>query len=103
MGDRYDRTVRQLKVAAGLGSTNFAVSHVPDGTRRSSRRASTVAVGTSGMAQLKALTNQPPQETPPVADTPIQRVLEDINTLPLPTVEGKVIAGLVTGNVLKAT
>ncbi|MDP8966050.1 MAG: hypothetical protein M3O33_19130, partial [Cyanobacteriota bacterium] len=99
LGDRYDRTVRQLKVAAvwGVQILLYPVYLMVQGGLAAGRQLSQSAQ--AGWPQLKALTNKQPQETPPVADTPIQRVLEEINTLPLPTVEGKVIAGLVTGNV----
>ena len=99
LGDRYDRTVRQLKVAAvwGVQILLYPMYLMVQGGLAAGRQLSQSAQ--AGWPQLKALTNKQPQETPPVADTPIQRVLEDINTLPLPTVEGKVIAGLVTGNV----
>src|SRR4028118_2021779 len=97
--EQCDRTVRQLKVATvwGVQILLYPVYLMVQGGLAAGRQLSQSAQ--AGWPQLKALTNKQPQETPPVADTPIQRVLEDINTLPLPTVEGKVIAGLVTGNV----
>ena len=99
LGDRYDRTVRQLKVAAvwGVQILLYPMYLMVQGGLAAGRQLSQSAQ--AGWPQFKAFTNQPPQETPPAADTPIQRVLEDINTLPLPTVEGKAIAGLVTGNI----
>ena len=51
----------------------------------------------AGWPQFKALTNTQAQETPPEADTPIQRVLEEITTLPLPKAQGKAVVGLVVG------
>ncbi|NEQ21425.1 MAG: hypothetical protein F6K28_19830, partial [Microcoleus sp. SIO2G3] len=77
-----DRAVRHLKVTAVWGAQIllYPLYLVVQGSLSTGRQLSSAAQ--AGFPQIKALTqSQPKQETPPAADTPIQRVLGEVNTL----------------------
>jgi len=95
--EQCDRAVRHLKVATvwGVQILVYPVYLMVQGGLSAGRQLSQSAQ--AGWPQFKALTNTHTQETPPEADTPIQRVLEEIATLPLPKVQGKAVAGLMAG------
>ncbi len=91
--NQYDRTVRNLKVAAVWGAQIllYPIYLIVQGGLAAGRQLSQSAE--AGWPQIKALTNSKPQaETPPSADTPIERVLDEITTLSLPKIKGKAIA-----------
>jgi hypothetical protein len=83
LSDQYNRTVRHLKVAAvwGVQILLYPVYLVAQAGLSAGRQLSCAAQ--AGWPQLKALTHSRPQEPPPAADTPIQHVLSEINTLEL--------------------
>ncbi|MBD1808079.1 hypothetical protein H6F98_21865 [Microcoleus sp. FACHB-SPT15] len=77
-----DRAVRQLKVTAVWGAqiVLYPLYLAVQSGLSAGRQLSSAAQ--AGFPQIKALTqSQPKQETPPAADTPIQRVLCEVNTL----------------------
>jgi len=91
--NQYDRTVRNLKVAAVWGAQIllYPIYLIVQGGLAAGRQLSQSAE--AGWPQIKALTNSKPQaQTPPSADTPIERVLDEITTLSLPKIKGKAIA-----------
>ncbi|HEY9635589.1 MAG TPA: hypothetical protein V6D14_19455 [Coleofasciculaceae cyanobacterium] len=81
--DQYDRTVRHLKVAAtwGVQILLYPVYLLAQASLSVGRQLSSAAE--AGWPRLKALTRSRPQEPPPAADIPIQRVLNQVNTLEL--------------------
>jgi hypothetical protein len=83
LSDQYDRTVRHLKVAAvwGVQILLYPVYLVAQAGLSAGRQLSSAAQ--AGWPQLKALTHSRPQEPLPGVDTPIQHVLDEINTLEL--------------------
>jgi hypothetical protein len=91
--DRFDRAVRQVKVAAtwGVQILLYPVYLLTQATLSAGRQLSSSAE--AGWPQFKALTNQPEeQKTPPEADTPIQRVMEEVHTLSLPETSALVVS-----------
>ena len=77
-----DRAVRHLKVTAVWGAqiVLYPLYLAVQSGLSAGRQLSSAAQ--AGFPQIKALTqSQPKQETPPAADTPIQRVLCEVNTL----------------------
>ena len=102
--NQYDRTVRQLKVAAVWGAQImlYPIYLIVQGGLAAGRQLSQSAE--AGWPQIKALTNSQPQpEVPPSADTPIERVLDEIISLSLPQFQGQAIARLSTGTGSKLT
>ena len=81
--DQYDRTVRHLKVAAVWGTQIllYPVYLVVQAALSAGRQISSAAQ--AGWSPLKAFTSSQPPEPPPAADTPIQQVLSEVNTLKL--------------------
>jgi hypothetical protein len=81
--DQYDRTVRHLKVAAVWGTQIllYPVYLVVQAALSAGRQISCAAQ--AGWSPLKAFTSSQPPEPPPAADTPIQQVLSEVNTLKL--------------------
>lgn len=82
-----DRAVRQLKVAAvwGVQIVLYPVYLLVQTGLSAGRQLSNSAQ--AGWPQLKEFTNKGYQKTLPAADTPIQQVLNEVNTLPLPKVQ----------------
>lgn len=91
LSDRVDRTIRNIKVAAvwGVQILLYPMYLLVQGGLSIGRQLT--AEAEAGWPKLKEFTHkdhkeQPPQETPPESDTPIQRVLSELNTLSLPEV-----------------
>ncbi|MBE9125466.1 MULTISPECIES: hypothetical protein [unclassified Coleofasciculus] len=82
--EQSDRALRHLKVAAiwGVQVLLYPVYLLVQGTLSVGRQLSSAA--RSGFPKLKTFTQSQPQKAPPAADTPIQRVLKDVEILPLP-------------------
>jgi hypothetical protein len=96
LSDRFDRTVRNIKVAAvwGVQILLYPMYLLVQGGLSVGRQLT--AEAEAGWPKLKEFTHkerqeQPPQETPPESDTPIQRVLSEVNTLSLPEVSDLVV------------
>jgi hypothetical protein len=85
-----DRAVRQLKVAAvwGVQIVLYPVYLLVQTGLSAGRQLSNSAQ--AGWPQLKEFTNKQYQKTLPAADTPIQQVLNEVSTLPLPKVQDTV-------------
>jgi hypothetical protein len=77
--DGFDRTIRNLKVAAVWGAQIllYPVYLLAQTSLSIGRQLASEAE--AGWPRLKEFTKKEPPETPPVADTPIQRVLEELN------------------------
>ncbi|MEQ8971830.1 MAG: hypothetical protein RIE73_15715 [Coleofasciculus sp. C1-SOL-03] len=82
--DRGERAIRHLKVAAVWGTQIllYPIYMVVQASLTVGRQLS--AEAKTGWTRLKALTQSQPPEQPPAVDTPIQRVLQEVATLPLP-------------------
>jgi len=82
--DRGERAIRHLKVAAVWGKQIllYPIYMVVQTSLTAGRQLS--AEAKTGWTRLKALTQSQPPEQPPAVDTPIQRVLKEVETLPLP-------------------
>ncbi|MEQ9235875.1 hypothetical protein [Coleofasciculus sp. E2-BRE-01] len=82
--DRGERAIRHLKVAAVWGTQIllYPIYMVVQASLTAGRQLS--AEAKTGWIRLKALTQSQPPEQPPAVDTPIQRVLQEVETLPLP-------------------
>jgi hypothetical protein len=80
--DQYDRTIRHIKVAAVWGAQIllYPVYMMVQAGLSAGRQLSQSAA--AGWPQIKALTNPQPSEIPSV-DTPIERILAEVNRLPL--------------------
>jgi hypothetical protein len=93
--DQYDRTIRHLKVATVWGAQILLYPiymMVQAGLSAGRQLAQSAA---AGWPQIKALTNaNSDSETLPTFDTPIERVLEEINRLALLEVQNHAIATL---------
>ncbi|HEY9830917.1 MAG TPA: hypothetical protein V6D26_10075 [Stenomitos sp.] len=90
---RVDRAVRQIKVAAtwGVQILLYPAYLLTQVSLSAGRQLSSEAE--AGWPKLKEITHKEPEheETAPQADTPIQRVLREVTTLPLPEVLGSVV------------
>ncbi len=88
--ERMERAVRQLKVAAVWGAQIlvYPVYLLVQGSLSAGRQLS--AKVQAGWPQLTESATKERQKTPPTADTPIQRVLSEVNVLDLPIEELKV-------------
>lgn len=91
LNDRVDRTIRNIKVAAvwGVQILLYPMYLLVQGGLSVGRQLT--AEAEAGWPKLKEFTHkdhkeQPPQETLPESDTPIQRVLSEVNTFSLPEV-----------------
>ncbi|MEQ8957010.1 MAG: hypothetical protein RLP02_03660 [Coleofasciculus sp. C2-GNP5-27] len=82
--DRGERAIRHLKVAAVWGTQIllYPIYMVVQASLTAGRQLS--AEAKTGWIRLKALTQSQPPEQPPAVDTPIQRVLKEVEILPLP-------------------
>ena len=82
--DRGERAIRHLKVAAVWGTQIllYPIYMVVQASLTAGRQLS--AEAKAGWIRLKALTQSQPPEQPPAVDTPIQRVLQQVETLSLP-------------------
>lgn len=100
--DQYDRTIRHLKVATVWGAQIllYPIYMMVQGGLAAGR--SLAQSAEAGWPQIKALTNTKPSETPPSADTPIERLLEEINRLALPQVKNQAIAPEATSELITA-
>lgn len=89
--DQYDRTIRHLKVATVWGAQIllYPIYMMVQGGLAAGRGLAQSAE--AGWPQIKALTNTKPLETPPTADTPIEKILEEINRLALPQVQNQAL------------
>jgi hypothetical protein len=91
--DRFDRAVRQVKVAAtwGVQILIYPIYLLTQATLSAGRQLASSAE--AGWPPVKALPNKPEEPaTPPTADTPIQRVLDAVNTLSLPEASGLAVS-----------
>ena len=89
LSDRFDRAVRHVKVAAtwGVQILIYPIYLLTQATLSAGRQLASATE--AGWSPVKALSNQPEEPpTPPTADTPIQRVLDAVNTLSLPEASG---------------
>ncbi|MEQ9483994.1 hypothetical protein [Coleofasciculus sp. F4-SAH-05] len=79
--DRGERAIRHLKVAAVWGTQIllYPIYMVVQTSLTAGRQLS--AEAKTGWTRLKALTQSQPPEPPPAVDTPIQRVLKEVETL----------------------
>ncbi|MEQ9371038.1 MAG: hypothetical protein RIG63_18720 [Coleofasciculus chthonoplastes F3-SA18-01] len=79
--DRGERAIRHLKVAAVWGTQIllYPIYMVVQTSLTAGRQLS--AEAKTGWTRLKALTQSQPPEQPPAVDTPIQRVLKEVETL----------------------
>ncbi|MEQ8385974.1 MAG: hypothetical protein RH949_26810 [Coleofasciculus sp. A1-SPW-01] len=79
--DRGERAIRHLKVAAVWGTQIllYPIYMVVQASLTAGRQLS--AEAKAGWIRLKALTQSQPPEPPPAVDTPIQRVLKQVETL----------------------
>lgn len=86
--DQYDRTIRHLKVATVWGAQIllYPVYMMVQAGLSAGRQLSQSAA--AGWPQIKALINPKPPETVPRIDTPIERVLDEVNRLPLTLTQG---------------
>lgn len=94
-GDRFDRAVRHVKVAAtwGVQILIYPIYLLTQATLSAGRQLASSAE--AGWSPVKAFANKPEEPpTPPTADTPIQRVLDAVNTLALPEPSGLVVSQL---------
>ncbi|HEY9601061.1 MAG TPA: hypothetical protein V6C85_05575 [Allocoleopsis sp.] len=85
LSDRFDRAVRHVKVAAtwGVQILIYPIYLLTQATLSAGRQLASAAE--AGWSPVKALANKPEEpSTPPTVDTPIQRVLDAVNTLSLP-------------------
>jgi hypothetical protein len=93
LSGRVDRAVRQIKVAAtwGVQILLYPAYLLTQVSLSAGRQLSSEAE--AGWPKLKEITHkeQEHEETPPEADTPIQRVLSEVTTLPLPEISGSVV------------
>ncbi|HEY9611512.1 hypothetical protein [Allocoleopsis sp.] len=93
LSGRVARAVRQIKVAAtwGVQILLYPAYLLTQVSLSAGRQLSSEAE--AGWPKLKELTHKEPEheETVPQADTPIQRVLREVTTLPLPEVLGSVV------------
>lgn len=93
LSSRVDRAVRQIKVAAtwGVQILLYPAYLLTQVSLSAGRQLSSEAE--AGWPKLKELTHKEPEheETAPQADTPIQRVLSEVTTLPLPELWGSVV------------
>jgi hypothetical protein len=93
LSGRVDRAVRQIKVAAtwGVQILLYPAYLLTQVSLSAGRQLSSEAE--AGWPKLKEITHkeQEHQETPPAADTPIQQVLSEVTTLPLPEISGSVV------------
>ncbi|AFZ19950.1 hypothetical protein [Allocoleopsis franciscana] len=93
LSSRVDRAVRQIKVAAtwGVQILLYPAYLLTQVSLSAGRQLSSEAE--AGWPKLKEITHKEPehQETPPEADTPIQRVLREVTTLPFPEISGSVV------------
>ncbi|MBD2129060.1 hypothetical protein NDI39_27950 [Microcoleus sp. ZQ-A2] len=93
LSGRVDRAVRQIKVAAtwGVQILLYPAYLLTQVSLSAGRQLSSEAE--AGWPKLKELTHKEPEheETAPQADTPIQRVLREVTTLPLPEISGSVV------------
>ncbi len=93
LSGRVDRAVRQIKVAAtwGVQILLYPAYLLTQVSLSAGRQLSSEAE--AGWPKLKEITHkeQEHQETAPAADTPIQRVLSEVTTLPLPEISGSVV------------
>lgn len=91
--DQYDRTIRHLKVAAVWGAQILLYPMYMMVQAGLSAGRQLAQSAEAGWPQIKALTNaNSDSEILPTVDTAIERVLEEINSLPLPEVQNKAIA-----------
>lgn len=93
LNGRIDRAVRQIKVAAtwGVQILLYPAYLLTQVSLSAGRQLSSEAE--AGWPKLKEITHkeQEHQETPPEADSPIQRVLSEVTTLPLAELSGSVV------------
>lgn len=93
LNGRIDRAVRQIKVAAtwGVQILLYPAYLLTQVSLSAGRQLSSEAE--AGWPKLKELTHKESEqeETTPAADTPIQRVLSEVTTLPLPDISGSVV------------
>ena len=91
--DQYDRTIRHLKVAAVWGAQILLYPMYMMVQAGLSAGRQLAQSAEAGWPQIKALRNANlDSEILPTVDTPIERVLEEINSLPLLEVQNKEIA-----------
>ncbi len=90
--DQFDSAVRHLKVAAvwGVQILLYPVYLLTQTALSAGRQLSSSAE--AGWPKLKTLTTKEAQKTPPVADTPIERVLSEVSTLSLPETSELVVS-----------
>src|ERR671932_1891398 len=93
LSGRVDRAVRQIKVAAtwGVQILLYPAYLLTQVSLSAGRQLSSQAE--AGWPKLKEITHkeQEHEETPYEADTPIQRVLSEVTTLPLRQVSGSAV------------
>src|SRR5919199_2140404 len=92
--DQFNRAVRNIKVAAvwGVQIMLYPAYLLTQVSLLAGRQLSSEAE--AGWPRLKEVTHQDdePQETPSEADTPIQRILSEVTSLPLPEIAGSVVS-----------
>ena len=93
LSGRVDRAVRQIKVAAtwGVQILLYPAYLLTQVSLSAGRQLSSEAE--AGWPKLKEITHkeQEHEKTPPEADSPIQQVLSEVTTLPLPEISGSVV------------